>query len=122
MSVAGPFAPHHPSAWEMAAAAGAGGSGNGDDDDPALPVRRLKSAHEADVEPVRSVKDLKFACEPCLLAFPSEVSVRAHHGNKRDVFLIMHVDPRCDQILVTTFTLAQAAAIVRAARATGAGN
>lgn len=44
----------------------------------------------------------------------------ARHGNRSDVFLTMHLDPQYEQILVETFTLAQAAAIVRAARARGA--
>jgi hypothetical protein len=72
--------------------------------------------HEADLEPIRGPGRLTFACEPCRLAFASEESVKAHHGNRSDVFLTMHVDPRYRHILVETFTLAQAAAIVRAAR------
>lgn len=113
MSVAGPVVPHHPpAAWAVVAAAG----GSDGDDDPALPGRRLKSAHEADLEPVRGPGRLRFACEPCRLAFASEDSVKAHHGNRSDVFLTMHLDPRYEQILVETFTLAQAAAVVRAAR------
>jgi hypothetical protein len=63
------------------------------DDDPALLRRRLKSAHEADLEPVRGPGHLRFACEPCRLAFTSEESVKANHGNRSDVFLTMHVDP-----------------------------
>ena len=112
--MAGPVVLHHPpaAAWAVAAAAG----GTDGDDDPAHPRRRLKSAHEADLEPIRGSGRLTFACEPCRLAFASEESVKAHHGNRSDVFLTMRVDPRYQHILVETLTLAQAAAIVRAAR------
>ena len=58
-----------------------------------LPRWYLKSAHEADLEPIKGLGRLRFVCEPCRLAFASQEYIKAHHDKKSDVFLTMHLDP-----------------------------
>jgi hypothetical protein len=62
-------------------------------------------AHNTDLAPIRGPGRLRFTCQPYRLAFASQESVKAHHGNRSDAFLTMRLDPQYEQVLVVTFTL-----------------